>query len=137
MKSTKIILMEHYRCPAGGGAITSMFAYQASTQILTRKRIGPLLPYLPWDLVSKKCVFGHRKCWIPLDGWPKRTRLLRFHKKIVSVWTGPKSDALCGAMHNVGITGYIQNNTTHVQPTCSVKRNNNRKEPSCSPTLGA
>ena len=45
--------------------------------------------FILWDLVSEKCVFVHRKCWIRLDGRPKRTRLVRFHKKISSVRTGP------------------------------------------------
>ena len=27
-----------------------------------------------------------------MDGRPKRTRLMRFHQKIVSMWTGPKGN---------------------------------------------
>ena len=69
----------------------SSFVFQASTRILKTKlkRICPFLSYPPWNLVSEKCVFGHRKQQIRLDGLPKRRRIMRFHKKIGSLWTGP------------------------------------------------
>ena len=41
---------------------------------------GQFLSYTSWDLVLKKCVFGHRKRRIRLDGRPKRTCRC-FHNK--------------------------------------------------------
>ena len=57
--------------------MTSLFAFQASTQILTRKHVGPF--YLPslgpgslWDLVPEKCF------WAPKtpdpSGWSAQTQ---------------------------------------------------------------
>ena len=57
--------------------MTSWFAFQASTQILTRKHVGPF--YLPslgpgslWDLVPEKCF------WAPKtpdpSGWSAQTQ---------------------------------------------------------------
>ena len=47
--------------------MTSSFAFQVSTRILTRKRGSPFLSYPPWDLVSEKCVIWHRILRISLD----------------------------------------------------------------------
>ena len=63
----------------------SSFAFQASTWIPTRKVIGPFLTYPPWDLVSEKLVFGHRKRQIRLDSQPKHTS---FHHRLVPCGRG-------------------------------------------------
>ena len=42
----------------------------------------------PSDMVSEMCRFGHRTRRLSLDGGPKRARLMRFHQKVVTVWTG-------------------------------------------------
>ena len=46
------------------------------------------------EVVSEKCVFGHRIHRIRLDARPKQTRLTWFHQKIGSVWTGPTCKSL-------------------------------------------
>ena len=74
-------------------------SFQATTRILTRKRIGPFFTYSPWDLVSEQCVFGHRKRRIRLNGRPTAEDFCVFTK--ISVPCGrPFSQALSSAYGN-------------------------------------
>ena len=68
--------------------MTQRLRFQASTRILTQKRIETFSFLSTLGPGFRKVCFRQKKSRILVDGRPKRTRL--FHEKIVSVWTGPQ-----------------------------------------------
>ena len=81
--------------------MTSSFAFQASTRILTRNRIGP-------DSLETTSEGGFRNGRFRSPDSPApsgrsdETHKMRFHQKIGSVWTVPRP---CAHLSSTGILG--------------------------------